>query len=183
MKNLKLHSDRITLKLLEMDDLKFVHTLHSVPEVDTFNTLGIPKNSEETRAVITPWIEANAQKSIRNFTFVIQNNQTNEHIGLFGLKLGSRRYQRGEIWYKILPLFWKQGYATESVNVVLDYAFDILKLHRVQAGCAVNNTGSIKVLEKVGMIREGRGRQVLPLASGWSDNFEYSILESDERKK
>ncbi len=32
------------------------------------------------------------------------------------------------------------------------------------------------------MIKEGRCRQVLPLKSGWSDNFEYSILESDERK-
>jgi len=31
------------------------------------------------------------------------------------------------------------------------------------------------------MIREGRGRKVLPLKSGWSDNFEYSILDSDFR--
>jgi RimJ/RimL family protein N-acetyltransferase len=38
------------------------------------------------------------------------------------------------------------------------------------------------VLEKAGMLREGRLRQVLPLKSGWSDNFEYSILETDERK-
>lgn len=62
------------------------------------------------------------------------------------------------------------------------FGFETLKLHRIQAGCAVNKIGSIKVLEKAGMIREGRGRQVLPLKSGWSDNFEYSILETDERK-
>jgi RimJ/RimL family protein N-acetyltransferase len=40
----------------------------------------------------------------------------------------------------------------------------------------------IKVLEKVGFIREGIGRQILPLKSGWTDNYEYSILETDERK-
>lgn len=182
MKSLQLQSDRLTLRLLDVDDWEFVHQLHSIPEVATFNTLAIPKNSTETKAVIAPWIEANNRKCIKNFTFIIQNNHTKKSIGLFGLKLGSQHYRRGEIWYKILPLFWNQGYATESVNLVLDYAFAVLKLHRVQAGCAVDNIGSIKVLEKVGMIREGRGRQVLPLASGWSDNFEYSILDSDKRK-
>ncbi len=65
---------------------------------------------------------------------------------------------------------------------MLDLGFDHLKLHRLQAGCAVGNLGSIKVLEKVGMIKEGRGRQILPLSTGWSDNYEYSILESDPRK-
>ena len=65
---------------------------------------------------------------------------------------------------------------------MLDYGFDTLKLHRIQAGCAVDNIGSIKVLEKVGMTKEGRGRQILPLKNGWSDNFEYSILETDLRK-
>jgi ribosomal-protein-alanine N-acetyltransferase len=52
----------------------------------------------------------------------------------------------------------------------------------MEAGCAVDNKGSFTVLEKAGMVREGRLRQVLPLKSGWSDNFEYSILESDDRK-
>jgi hypothetical protein len=54
-------------------------------------------------------------------------------------------------------------------------------LHRIKAGCAVENIASIKVLEKVGMIREGRGRQLLPLKSSWSDNFQYAILETDSR--
>jgi len=54
----------------------------------------------------------------------------------------------------------------------LDFGFNTLKLHRIEAGCAVNNLGSIKVLEKVGMLYEGRERKTLPLKSGWSDNFE-----------
>jgi len=69
-----------------------------------------------------------------------------------------------------------------KLGMVIKYGFDILQLHRIEAGCAVENIGSIKVLEKVGMTREGRGRKVLPLKSVWSDNFEYSILETDVRK-
>jgi ribosomal-protein-alanine N-acetyltransferase len=86
------------------------------------------------------------------------------------------------VWYTVHPKHWGKGIATEALNLMLDLGFDHLKLHRIQAGCAVGNLGSIKVLEKVGMIKEGRGRQILPLSTGWSDNYEYSILESDPRK-
>ena len=65
---------------------------------------------------------------------------------------------------------------------MVHYAFTELNLHRIQAGCAVANAASIKVLEKVGFTKEGRRRQILPLSSGWSDNFEYAILETDKRK-
>ena len=53
---------------------------------------------------------------------------------------------------------------------------------RIEAGCAIDNIGSIKVLEKTGFIKEGTGRQVLPLLSGWSDNYEFAILEIDYKK-
>lgn len=56
MNPLELQSDRLTLRLLELADLQFVHHLYSMPEVDRFNTLGIPKNIAETKAVITPLI-------------------------------------------------------------------------------------------------------------------------------
>ena len=73
----------------------------------------------------------------------------------------------------------EKGYATEALKEILRFGFDQLNLHRIEAGCAVENVASIKVLEKAGMQREGRKRQVLPLKSGWSDNFEYAILAAD----
>lgn len=153
-----------------------------MPETDEYNALGIPKNIEETKSVILPWVAENGLNNIRNFTFAIDSNLNGNFIGLFGLKLGNEKYRRAEVWYKIHPDYWKKGVATEVLAKMIDYGFDVLKLHRIEAGCAVGNIGSIKVLEKVGMIREGRGRQILPLKSGWSDNFEYAILETDKRK-
>ena len=95
------------------------------------------------------------------------------------LNLGRPKYKKGEIWYKIHPNFWNKGYATEALMGLLHFAFNNLGMHRIEAGCAVENFASIKVLEKVGMTREGRKRKVLPLKMGWSDNFEYAILEED----
>lgn len=172
-------TERIKLRLIEFSDLNAIHKLHSLPETDEFNTLGIPENEEATKRVITPWIQNNKLIEIKSYTFAIENKQNNQFMGLFGLKLGSAKYKRGEVWFKIHPTHWKKGFATEALKAIIDFGFEALKLHRIEAGCAVNNSGSIKVLEKVGMIREGRGRQVLPLKSGWSDNFEYAILETD----
>ena len=111
---------------------------------------------------------------------VLEHQLEAQFIGLFGLKLGAEKFKRGEVWFKIHPTFWNQGFATEALRALVRFAFETLKLHRIEAGCAVANSASIKVLEKTGFQREGRGRQVLPLKSGWSDNYEYAILESDE---
>ena len=181
MAKIEIYSERTKLRLIELKDLDLIHQLHSLPETDKFNTLGIPKDIEETRFVIEPWIADNKFNEIRNFTFAIEDKISKKFIGLFGLKLGNEKYRRGEVWYKLHPNFWKKGYGTESLKAVINFGFERLKLHRIQAGCAVNNIGSIKVLEKAGMTREGRGRQTLPLKTGWSDNFEYSILETDQR--
>ncbi len=175
-------TERTRMKLIDLSDLNSIHELHSLPETDEYNALGIPKNIEETKSIIKPWIEENQLSKIKNYTFAIEQRETREFIGLFGLKLGNEKYKRAEVWYKIHTDFWNKGYATETLKAVINFGFDALKLHRIQAGCAVGNIGSIKVLEKSGLIKEGRGRQILPLKSGWSDNFEYSILDTDKRK-
>lgn len=177
-----LTSNRLQLRLITNTDLEFIHDLLSQPETDQYNALGTPESINETKNWIAPWILENEIEPIKNHTWIIEELETKIALGLFGLKLSANKYRRGEVWYKIHPEHWGKGYASEALKCVLDYCFDECDLHRVQAGCAVDNIGSIRVLEKVGMIREGRGRKLLPLKSGWSDNFEYSILESDERK-
>jgi ribosomal-protein-alanine N-acetyltransferase len=183
MTEIELLTQRIRLRPIEVSDLDSIHQLHSLPETDEFNALGIPNTIEETRSIIEPWIADNKLSEIKNYTFAIEDKSNGEFMGLFGFKIGNEKYNRGEVWFKIHSDHWNKGFASESLKAVIDFGFDTLKLHRIEAGCAVANMGSIKVLEKAGMIREGRGRQLLPLKSGWSDNFEYSILESDERKK
>ena len=175
----QLSSSRLILRPLAISDLAQIHHLHSLPQTDQFNALGIPENIEVTREIIENWLEKWQETPISNCTFVIEKKEAHEFIGLFGLKIGAAKYKRAEIWYKLLPDCWGQGYATESVKRILDFAFGELGLHRVEAGCAVENHASIRVLEKVGMSREGRKRKVLPLKTGWSDNFEYAILEED----
>ncbi|MFT7070896.1 MAG: RimJ/RimL family protein N-acetyltransferase [Spirosomataceae bacterium] len=179
MNNINLTTDRVRLRLLKISDLNAVHELHSFPETDRFNTLGIPKNLQETEPIISGWINEGQIENACNFVFTIELLDDGQFIGLFELKLSNKKHRKTEVWYKLHPDFWDKGYATEAVNSILNYGFKELNLYRIEAGCAVENVGSIKVLEKVGMTREGIGRQILPLASGWSDNYSYAILETE----
>ncbi|GAB3815530.1 hypothetical protein GCM10028895_09720 [Pontibacter rugosus] len=164
---------------MELSDLNDVHALHALPETDEFNTLGIPEDIEQTKQILQSWIAASDAITNKAYTFSIRDKGTKSFVGLVALKLGSEKYNRGEVWYKLHVAHWGKGYATEALKAVLKYGFEILELHRIEAGCAVANTASIRVLEKVGMAKEGRKRKVLPLKSGWSDNFEFAILEED----
>ena len=173
---------KLSLSLIQFSDLESIHKLHSFPEVDQYNTLGIPTSMKDTRKVVTASIKNNLQEKISNYTFKITSKDSGGFIGLLGVNLAKEKYKSAEIWFKILPSYWNKGITTDAVNTILDFCFENLKLHRVCAGCAVDNIGSIKVLEKVGMRREGHARKTLPLKTGWSDNYEYAILETDPRK-
>ena len=179
--SIHLQTKRLLISPISIADLENIHRLHSLPETDKFNTLGIPENIDETESILNEWIEKNNNGKHKNYTFKIELSESKDFIGLISLNLGKPKFKIAEVWYKLHSDFWKNGYATESLNRILEFGFNELNLHRIEAGCAVENIGSIRVLEKVGMQREGRKREVLPLKNGWSDNFHYAILSTDEK--
>ena len=172
-------TDRLHLRDLTFNDLDKVHYLHSLPETDQYNTIGIPKNKAATQALMQSWLTQQQTSPDLHYLWVITNNNTQEFIGLIALNLREQRFRSGEVWYKLLPEHWKKGYATEALKGILQWSFEELNLHRIEAGCATENIASIRVLEKTGMQREGKKRKVLPIRGKWVDNYEYAILEED----
>lgn len=174
----RLHLNEITFK-----DLELIHDLHSISKVDEFNTLGIPISISisDTKKILEGWIMSINSELKTRFVFSIIEKVSNKFIGLFGITMGKPRYNSAEIWYKLNPLFWNNGYATEATIEALNFCFNELKLHRIEAGCATENIGSINVLEKTGFVREGQKRKKLPIRGKWVDNYFYAILEEDHR--
>ena len=178
---MELESARLELKEISFDDLENLHELYSTPEVDEFNTLGIPKDIEATRKLIKPMIETKDKNPRGAYHWKIVLKDSGEFIGLSGLILSNDKFKLGEIYYKFLPRFWGNGYATETAKTVISCGFDHFKLHKVEAGVATENVNSIKVLEKLGMTREGLRRKILPIRGKWVDNYHYAIVEDDPR--
>ncbi len=169
---------RLILREVHPTDLQDVHDLHSIPVVDQYNTLGLPPNTQATMVLLDGWILAQTQQPRKQYVFILEDLD-GSFVGLIGLNLGKVGYHSAELWYKLHPDHWKHGFATEAVEGILQFCFDELNLHRLEAGCATENTASVRVLEKAGFIREGVGRKKLPIRGTWVDNYRYAILEED----
>jgi len=167
------------LKEVSLEDLKNIHLLHSIPEVDEFNTLGIPENLDTTRKIVQVMIDAQKIVPQKSYTWNIFLKESNDFIGLAGMNISHDKYRTGEIYYKLMPVHWKKGYATEVSKRLIKYGFEDFKLHRIEAGVATENKNSINVIKKSGMTYEGLRRKILPIRGKWVDNFEYAIVEDD----
>jgi len=176
-----LRSERLVLKEISWDDLENIHLLHSIPEVDRYNTLGIPKNLDTTRKVVEDIIDAQKISPQKSYTWNIILKKANEFIGMAGMNLSHDKYRTGEIYYKLIPIHWNKGYATEVSKMLIQCGFENFNLHRIEAGVATENKNSIKVLKKSGMTYEGLRRKILPIRGKWIDNYEYAIVEDDIR--
>jgi len=81
--------------------------------------------------------------------------ETGEFMGWAGLKLvagpvnGQRNFY--DLGYRFRPQFWRQGYGYEAAQAWLDYGFETMKLPRICAYADVENRGSCRILEKIGL--------------------------------
>ena len=176
---MELRTERLKMVELSYLDLENIHQLHSLPETDKYNTLGIPETIQTTESILKEWLDLQKIIPRQSYIFCIRIIDTNQFVGLIALTLGKINFKIAEVWYKIFPSYWRQGFTTEALTQLLKFSFADLGLHRIEAGCAVENIASIKVLEKVGMTREGSKRKVLPIRGKWTDNFSYAILDTD----
>jgi len=98
---------------------------------------------------------------------------------LGGITLGNIRHgvsQSGHIGYWIGERHAGRGIMVDALNLLAGYAFDRLRLHRIEAACIPGNTRSIRVLEKAGFQREGLLRSFLKINGVWQDHFLYALV-------
>jgi len=75
--------------------------------------------------------------------------------------------------------FARQGYMTVALPLVLNFSFDRLRLHRVEAACLPSNIPSRSLLVRAGFQQEGYARQYLCIEGKWQDHLLFAILRED----
>jgi [ribosomal protein S5]-alanine N-acetyltransferase len=86
------------------------------------------------------------------FAWVLVLKDSNALMGMVEVRISGCRADLG---YVLARPFWNRGYMSEALQAVTDWAFTQQELFRVWAFCDVNNAASARVLEKIGMEREG----------------------------
>lgn len=174
-----LQTGRLNIREIFLADIDNIHKLHSLSETDKFNTLGVPDTIQTTEEIVTGWLGGQNEHPRTTYVFCLEHIDTKQFIGLIAFNLGKPKFKIAEVWYKIHVDNWQKGYTIEALTELLNFGFCELKLHRIEAGCAVENIASGKVLEKVGMTKEGMKRKILPIRGEWIDSYIYAILDED----
>lgn len=144
---------RLTLRLFHESDAPAVTRLCNNYNIYR-NTLYLPYPYTEEDALT--WIAAhlanfNADKS---YEFAITVKETGELVGAIALT-NNQRFRHGEIAYWVGEEYWGNGYATEAAQAIIQFAFDEKQYHRVFARYFSTNPASGRVLQKLGMEKEG----------------------------
>lgn len=111
--------------------------------------------------------------------FAVELREKAALIGEVGIFLPPQPRSTGDIGWSFHPSYHGQGYATEAARVLLVYAFEEQKLHRVTAGCDTRNQSSVRLMERLGMRREGHYRQSTRFGGAWRDEYLYALLRDE----
>ncbi len=170
-----LTTDHLLLRGFFGADWQAVHEYASDPEVVRYMEWG-PNTEEESRIFVRRAIAGQRQEPRRDCGFAIVLRTEEKLIGGCGVFRSKPDSREGWLGYCLNRRFWGRGYATEAAAALLAFGFRELKLHRIFATCDVANAASARVMEKVGMAREGRLREHKQVKGKWRDSYVYAIL-------
>ena len=123
----------------------------------------------------------NTSDTISSYDFIIHVLVDNEKIpiGLANIWSYIEHRKSWEIGFAIFPEFRGKGYACEAVKLLVNFAFKTLHAHKVVGMCNANNKSSAKLMERIGMTKEGVFKEELFWKNQWTDQYYYSILDRE----
>lgn len=173
---LPLRSERLLLRDMRPDDLPGVLRYAADPEVARFQPWD-PADESGHRAYLAATIAQSTSVPRSSYQLAIERVSDQRFIGVCDLTLSAP--WEATLGYFLEAASWGRGYATEAVHTLIEAGFSALGLHRISATCAPENHPSVRVLEKLGMRREGHLRQHFRLRNGWRDSYLYAVLTDE----
>ncbi|WP_342443739.1 GNAT family N-acetyltransferase [Lysinibacillus sp. FSL K6-0057] len=170
-------NEKLFLREFTQYDWIDVHKYASQEIVCRYQTWG-PNTEEDSKEFIQDVLDEATQTPRERYVFAIIYQET--LIGAVEIMIQDFTNKVGEIGYIVNPDYWGKGVATQSAKLMITFGFETLKLHRICATCDPRNIGSAKVLEKVGMLKEGVLRENMLMKDGvWRDSLLYSVLKQE----
>jgi len=152
----------------------------SDPEVFRYMAYDVMATVEEEAAFLADIAARSATRPRTLYDLGIETAD-GDLVGMIRLNIGSLDHRNAELGYCLRRDAWGRGFATAAAALLLELAFTQLGMHRVGAFHDPRNVASGRVLEKVGMQREGYLRENVWAHGAWRDSVAYAILEPDWR--
>ncbi|MEW6320050.1 MAG: GNAT family protein [Acidobacteriota bacterium] len=173
-----LRGEGFTLRELRVEDAPALMTMLTTPEVARF--ISPPPTSIEGFERFIEWVDR--EREAGNYVcFAVVPDGAEVAIGLFQVRTLEPGFGTAEWGFALGSPYWGRGVFTDAARLVLDFAFEVLGVHRMEARAAVANGRGNGALRKLGAVQEGVLRRAFLRHGQYHDQVLWSILAEDWR--
>lgn len=173
----KLQTERLVLKKMEVSDSSSLFKIWSDSEVTRF--MNINSLTDESQAIDIIEMLDDLYREDKAIRYSIIQSDSNQIIGSCGYNSLDFENFKAEIGYDLGKEYWGNGFASEAILALLDYAFNTLNLNRIEAKVEPENCKSIRLLEKLHFQFEVTLRQAEKSKDTFIDLNMYSKLKNN----
>ncbi|MBU3127858.1 GNAT family N-acetyltransferase [Clostridium tagluense] len=172
----KIITKRLVLREITEQDAESIYKLLSNPEVIKYDTFELFTDIKQAEDLIECFNEAFRQK--RAIFWGISLKNESQIIGFCKCEIEIPKI-RADLGYDLRPEYWNRGIMTEALDAVIDFTFNKADVNRIEASVSNENNASIRVLEKLGFIKEGVLRKRSYWGGSYRDMVMLSILKNE----
>jgi len=169
-----LQTERLLLRQIIRDDANEMLALRSNPEIMKYIPREMPKTLDDAIKHIE--FMQGLLESSECINWAICLKEDNKLIGNIGYFRMQPENHRAEIGYMLDTGFHGKGIMQEALTKIINYGFETMKLHSIEAVTDPENYASWKLLEKNGFIREGHFKEDCYWQGKYLDSYVYSLL-------
>jgi len=182
LQDLHLQTPRLVLREFEETDWPELHAVESDPKVVRYMSHDA-RSEQATRDYIRDSIALAHAQPRTVFDLAVTLSTSGRLVGRMGLDVRRPEHREAEVWFVLHPDVWGHGYATEGLSALFTLAFETLGVHRIFGDCDPRNVASTRVMERLGMRREGHLRENYWLKGEWCDSVLFGLLAHEWRER
>ena len=175
----ELETERLLLRMLSLEDAARMQQIRSNKEVMKFMDSHWHTNIELSEEFISENLEMYSLQ--KGLFWALIEKESQQFIGDFAFWQIDKKHCRTEIGYTLHPDYWGKGYMSEAMRKILNFGFQNLKLHSIEANINPKNTKSRNILTNVGFVKEAYFRENYFYNGKFLDSEIYSLLEKNFR--
>lgn len=179
----EINANNVFLRKISKDDAKFLFNSLKQREITNYMSLGPLKSLDSAKRLIANYLKYWSKFSQYNYIIEIKEENRINKVGSISLWNISWLHMRAEIGIWLLPEYWKQGIGEKAINLIKIIAFNHLKLNRLEAHIAVDNSRSITLFKKGEFIEEGILNQYLNFKGIYHDALILACLNTKKVKR
>ena len=176
-----INTNRLILRKIDLGDVNEIFFLRSDERVMKYIDKTPAKSLDEAMKHINLIIDLEKNNEAVEWAITLKGDT--RLIGTICFWNIQKEHYRGEIGYALHPDYQGKGIMQEAVSKVLDYGFNVMKFHSVEANVNPGNAASIKLLERNKFIREAYFKENYFYDGNFLDTAIYSLLAADYEKK